>query len=597
MKKLFVMSQFLFFGYSFSFSQNIGIGTNTPSSSSVLEVSSASRGLLIPRNSMAGITAISNPAKGLMVYDTAGNRLMVNMGTAAAPSWQTVVARSGWSLSGNSSTNTATNFIGTTDSVPLIFKVNNRQAGKIDVNPNLGNTFFGYRSGMVNITGSGNTATGYLALSSNTVGLFNTAVGIGALKDNTTGNQNTAVGRDVLYKNITGSDNTAAGNTALYSNTVGSYNTAMGSGALASNTAGNGNAALGSQALASNITGNENTAIGNLALVFNSTGSNNTAIGDAALYTNINGFENTATGHSALYSNTDGSYNTATGHYALYNNETGGANTACGKSSLYNNTTGISNTAAGESALQNNLTGNYNTAMGYHALLLNTESYNTAIGYLALQATTASQYNVALGYNAGPFNDHGYNNVFVGANTETNAAGYFNVIAIGQAVTCTAPSQARIGNAATSSIGGYANWSNISDGRFKKDVHENVPGIDFIMQLRPVTYHLDVSSLSNRLNESRGRQSDKYSLLAIADKEKMLQTGFVAQEVEAAANNLGFDFSGVDKPKNENDLYALRYAEFVVPLVKAVQQQQAIIETLMQQNKALEKRLAVLEVK
>ena len=44
-----------------------------------------------------------------------------------------------------------------------------------------------------------------------------------------------------------------------------------------------------------------------------------------------------------------------------------------------------------------------------------------------------------------------------------------------------------------------------------------------------------------------------------------------------------FDFSGVDPPKNEKDLYGLRYAEFVVPLVKAVQEQQDIIE--VQENK------------
>lgn len=61
-------------------------------------------------------------------------------------------------------------------------------------------------------------------------------------------------------------------------------------------------------------------------------------------------------------------------------------------------------------------------------------------------------------------------------------------------------------------------------------------------------------------------------------KGEMLQTGFIAQEVEESANSLGFDFSGVDKPKNENDYYGLRYAEFTVPLVKAVQEQQKIIE-------------------
>jgi hypothetical protein len=50
--------------------------------------------------------------------------------------------------------------------------------------------------------------------------------------------------------------------------------------------------------------------------------------------------------------------------------------------------------------------------------------------------------------------------------------------------------------------------------------------------------------------------------------------GFIAQEVEQAANMIGYDFSGVDAPKNDKDLYALRYAEFVIPLVKAVQEQQ-----------------------
>jgi len=47
--------------------------------------------------------------------------------------------------------------------------------------------------------------------------------------------------------------------------------------------------------------------------------------------------------------------------------------------------------------------------------------------------------------------------------------------------------------------------------------------------------------------------------------------------VEQAAKEIGYDFSGVDTPDNPNDFYGLRYAEFVVPLVKAVQEQQSII--------------------
>ena len=83
-----------------------------------------------------------------------------------------------------------------------------------------------------------------------------------------------------------------------------------------------------------------------------------------------------------------------------------------------------------------------------------------------------------------------------------------------------------------------------------------------------------------------------------------MRTGFVAQEVEVAANKLGYDFSGVDKPQNKNSLYGLRYAEFVVPLVKAVQelskmndekdavilQQQKQIDAIMTRLEALEKK-------
>ena len=73
------------------------------------------------------------------------------------------------------------------------------------------------------------------------------------------------------------------------------------------------------------------------------------------------------------------------------------------------------------------------------------------------------------------------------------------------------------------------------------------------------------------------------------DKEKIVYTGFIAQDVEKAARELGFDFSGVDAAKNAKDLYGLRYSEFVVPLVKAVQEQQEEIELLKAFNKNLQR--------
>lgn len=58
----------------------------------------------------------------------------------------------------------------------------------------------------------------------------------------------------------------------------------------------------------------------------------------------------------------------------------------------------------------------------------------------------------------------------------------------------TAPSQVRIGNASTTSIGGFTNWTNISNGRVKRNIQDNVPGLTFINKLKPVTYNLDLDA-------------------------------------------------------------------------------------------------------
>ena len=74
------------------------------------------------------------------------------------------------------------------------------------------------------------------------------------------------------------------------------------------------------------------------------------------------------------------------------------------------------------------------------------------------------------------------------------------------------------------------------------------------------------------------------------EQERM--SGFIAQEVAEAASELNYEFSGVDVPDSGKDLYSLRYSEFVVPLVKAVQEQQEMIE---QQNMVIEQLVREIE--
>jgi trimeric autotransporter adhesin len=81
----------------------------------------------------------------------------------------------------------------------------------------------------------------------------------------------------------------------------------------------------------------------------------------------------------------------------------------------------------------------------------------------------------------------------------------------------------------------------------------------------------------------------------IHEKEKIIHTGFVAQEVEEAAKKIGYDFSGVNKPQNEHTPYGLRYSEFVVPLVKAVQELSQQNDDLKKQNEQLKSKLDKVE--
>jgi hypothetical protein len=571
MKKYLLLLSICFGISAFAFSQSVGIGTTVPNGSAQLDITSAAKGILIPRMNTSAITAISNPAKGLMVYDSSKNQLMVNMGTPAIPSWQTIVSKSGWNLSGNSGTNLSTNFIGTTDFSPLLIKVNNVKAGYID-------------------SGTNNTGIGFRTLGSITLGTDNLALGYKALVANSIGGSNTAVGSNALSGNTGGSYNTGTGTGSLQ-NSAGSFNSSFGAFSLNRNIDGSRNTAIGTSSSYWNNADN-NTSVGFESLNQNTTGAGNIAIGTSALWNNTQGYSNVAIGVRSLYYNTHTSNLVAVGDSSLFNNGIGALtdiegiyNTAIGSKTLFSNTLGYSNTALGTQTLYNNIGG----------------SYNTAIGAFSLQYYTASIYNTAIGINSGGGHHSGDFNTLIGGVSDVNANGTSNGIAIGYQATCSS-NEARIGNSSTTSIGGQVGWSTFSDGRYKKNIQENVNGIDFIMKLRPVTYQLDVQGISKKLNEGRGIQMNEQSKLSVTEKEKMIFSGFVAQEVEKAAKEAGYDFSGVDAPKNDNDFYGLRYGDFVVPLVKTVQeqqviiqQQQAMIDKQQQINSDLQKRLQSVE--
>ncbi len=421
-------------------------------------------------------------------------------------------------------------------------------------------------------SGSGNIFSGAFSGNTNLTGTNNTGSGVYALNKLTTGYNNTATGYSALYSNTSGYDNVATGRIALYNNTTGSYNVATGTWALNNNTTGSRNTAYGYSALWQNKTGNDNTAIGKYSMYTNSSGYSNVAIGTGTLFKNVSGFNLVAIGDSALYN-----YN--------HNDYYGGSNTALGSKTLFSTTTGVKNTAIGSQALYQNTTGSYNTATGFALTSVKTGSYNTANGFTALNAGEGS-YNTAMGYGT-LLGFEGSYNTAIGA----RAAGYYdlfndidNSTAIGYDADVWQSNQVRIGNVNVTSIGGQVGWTTFSDGRYKKNIKEDIKGLAFINKLRPVRYNVDIKSLKTYINKGKKQSGETVTDVDKATEEaaKITYDGFVAQEVEKAATELGFEFSGVDKPASKNGLYGLRYDNFVVPLVKAVQE-------LSKENEALKK--------
>ena len=63
----------------------------------------------------------------------------------------------------------------------------------------------------------------------------------------------------------------------------------------------------------------------------------------------------------------------------------------------------------------------------------------------------------------------------------------------------------------------------------------------------------------------------------------------MAQEVKEVMNELGVDFAGYldSKMDGGEDVLSLGYTEFIAPMIKAMQQQQQMIEQLQKEVEAL----------
>ena len=186
-------------------------------------------------------------------------------------------------------------------------------------------------------------------------------------------------------------------------------------------------------------------------------------------------------------------------------------------------------------------------------------SQSVAIGSFAMQSPTATATgNVVIGFNAG-ITLSTSNNVIIGQGASSGFAG---CVVIGQGATATQAGHIRIAGSGTLLATTPASWTVISDRRAKSDIKNSALGLDFIKTLRPVSYF--------KKN----------------DENKKTEYGFIAQEVEATLKKAGDSNNGVIYVDPDGN-YGMRYNDIIPITVKAVQDQQELIEQLLKTNEKL----------
>ncbi len=544
--------------------QNVGIGTTAPDNSAALDISSNSKGLLLPRLTNIQRNAIANPAKGLMIYSITDSSFYMYDGA-----WRRLIPDNEvWGIKGNTGIDTVIHFIGNTDNKPIVFKVANQQrmlldsVGRLQIKSLENNFFIGEGAGINTIP----TGTSLL-------GRFNHFIGYKSGFTNSTGFNNYFSGHQAGHNNTNGFSNVFIGLNSGYNNTNGFFNQF-----------------IGEAAGFTNINGKFNQFIGYKAGYSNTSASDNQFIGINAGYTNTIGNENLFIGQNAGYNNTIG-----------YNNSFIGLNTG------YNNTTGYNNLFFGKTAGTVNGSGNNNTLVGHNSNLGQPNLSNAgAFGYnarvntsnsIVLGGTGADAVNVGIGTGAPAYKLDvvGRMRLASGGTNFTSAGIWFNNINNSSTpafmgmfdnnnigIYGTTSQWSMLIDATNGNIGmgilptptlklivngnvGAVTYLNLSDARYKKNILPVENALTTLSQLHAKTYHWNQTAFP------KNNFDDK------------LQIGFIAQEVEKVLPAI---------VTTDADGYkAINYIEVIPLLVQGIKEQQIKINEQEERTNKLEKEL------
>ncbi len=181
---------------------------------------------------------------------------------------------------------------------------------------------------------------------------------------------------------------------------------------------------------------------------------------------------------------------------------------------------------------------------------------HVAIGYNASTLVNSSlerRGSIAIGYGA--------------------SAPFDNAMALGNLASVGANQQVRIGDDNVTSIGGYADWTNVSDERDKVDIQNSEHGLKVIAKLNPIKYRLDPRKrYEEKDDEGKVTKHPKDGSKA----NEKYSYGFSAQQLAKALKDTDLDI--VDDADPEQ--LGVREGKLIPVLVKAIQELSAEVQEL-----------------
>ena len=200
---------------------------------------------------------------------------------------------------------------------------------------------------------------------------------------------------------------------------------------------------------------------------------------------------------------------------------------------------------------------------------------NNTFGFNAGKSITYAMDNNCIGYYSGGNIINGNYNICIGTLSNVSVSNAHYRIAIGTGVIASTDHAIYIGELSNYIWCDYmstATWSLVSDGRKKKNIKENLLGLNFISRLNPKSYQWKSDS-------ELPTEWSAYNPEKIDPVHEKIMNGLIAQDVKKVLDDLDIEnFNGWSEQPDGMQMIGM--TEFILPLINAVKELKKEIDNL-----------------